>query len=118
MSFKEVRPVVGRLAASAEALAVLATSVGKPLDGQPAQVREVLLSLGLESACTELGLAEAEFVNGLVRKILLQALEFLAAPDRPSGWPHVDPRSLQGHDAASASSDTVQREVVAQALFH
>ena len=43
MSVQDVMPVVGPLAASAEGLAVLATSAGKPLDGLPAQVREVLV---------------------------------------------------------------------------
>ncbi len=116
MSLQDVMPVVGRLAASAEALAVLATSAGKPLDGQPAQIREVLVSLGLESDAAELGLAEAEFVNGLVRTILLQALEFLEAPNRPAGWTHVDPRILQGQGAGSASLVPVLRNVIVSRL--
>ena len=116
MSLQDVMPVVGRLAASAEALAVLATSAGKPLDGQPAQIREVLVSLGLESDAAELGLAEAEFVNGLVRTILLQALEFLEAPNRPAGWTHVDPRILQGQGAGSATLVPVLRNVIVSRL--
>ncbi len=116
MSLQDVMPVVGRLAASAEALAVLATTAGKPLDGQPAQVREVLVSLGIESDAAELGLAEAEFVNGLVRTILLQALEFLEAPNRPAGWTHVDPRILQGQGAGSATLVPVLHNVIVSRL--
>ena len=116
MSLQDVMPVVGRLAASAEALAVLAATAGKPLDRQPAQVREVLVSLGLESDAAELGLAEAEFVNGLVRTILLQALEFLEAPNRPAGWTHVDPRILQGQGAGSATLVPVLRNVIVSRL--
>jgi SAM-dependent methyltransferase len=116
MSLQAVMPVVGRLAASAEALAVLATSAGKPLDGQPSQVREVLASLGLENDAAELAPAEAEFVNGLVRTILLQAVEFMDAPNRPAGWTHVDPRILQGQGAASATLVPVLRKVVVPRL--
>jgi SAM-dependent methyltransferase len=116
MSLQDVMPVVGRLAASAEALAVLATAAGKPLDGQPAQVREVLASLGLVSDVAELAPAEAEFVNGLVRTVLLQAVEFLDAPNRPAGWKHTDPRILQGQGAASATLVPVLRDVVVPRL--
>jgi SAM-dependent methyltransferase len=116
MSLQDVMPAVGRLAASAEALAVLAAAVGRPLDAQPAQVREVLVSLGVENAAAELGVAEAEFVNGLVRTVLLQAVEFLDAPNRPAGWTHADPRILQGQGTASASLVSVLRNVVVPRL--
>ena len=116
MTLQDILPVVGRLGASAEALAVLAGSTGMPVAGQPLQVREVLAALGLDPDGVELTASEAEFVRGLVRTILLQAIEFLDAPSRPAGWTHVDPRILQGQGAASATLVPVLRDVVVPRL--
>jgi hypothetical protein len=116
LTLEDIMPVVGRLGASADALAVVAASAGMPLAVQPPQVREVLVTLGLEPDDAELSASEAEFVRGLVRSRLLQAIEFLDAPSRPAGWMHVDPRILQGQGAASATLVPVLRNVVVPRL--
>src|SRR5262249_30234966 len=60
----------------------------------------------------ELTRPEAEMLATMVRGLILQTIELLNHPTRPSGWTHSDPRVLQAQGLASGSFPAAFAKVV------
>ena len=95
---------------------MLASSSGSRDPERSPHEREVLAALGVEDRVADLASAEAEFLTGVARTVLLQAVELVDGPRGEAGWQHVDPRILDGQGAVSATLAPVLRERIVPRL--
>jgi precorrin-6B methylase 2 len=122
MALDEVRALVAKLSASAEALHALGAALdaqasGMALDGKlEPQVDEVLMALGVKDSLNNVNPAELRTLLAQIRVFSLTSSKLLFAASRGAGWNHLEPEMLESAGDASAGFPARLRAVIAPQL--
>ncbi len=122
MADDEIRAVVARLSAQAEALATLGAALRLRATGQEAPrdvgrcIEEVVVALGVEDALASSTPEELGTVLAPIRATFLQAVDLLTDPTRAPGWAYTDFELLESLGQNSAAFAEVVHDVLAPTL--